>query len=130
MTLSEAYAIYRIATDIALAIDKLIRKFWIFVLWRRKVRVIDVLEAIQKASEDPTIRNAMLSVPHSRQLLDEIDRNRRDLNEFADAFRRVTRPMKLMLYQAKIVAEETADEALREQFREDYVSEQIGRAHV
>ncbi len=120
---TDAYATYRATRKILTALDKLIRVFWIFVLWRRKVKVIDVLRAIQLVTDDPTIRNALLSVPYSRQLIENIDAHRRDLDEFAKAFTKVTRPMKLMLYEARILVDERRRESLREQFRADYVEQ-------
>ena len=122
-TFTEAYAAYTAARKILITLDKLIRVFWVFVLWRRKVKVVDVLRAIQLVTDDPTIRNALLSVPHSRQLIENIDAHRRDLDDFAKAFAKVTKPMKRMLYEARILLDERRLESLREQFRADYVEQ-------
>ena len=100
-------------TKILAGIDKLIRIFWIFVFWRRKVRVYDAMKALHRAGKDPDIRKALESVKHGRYVIEAIDSNSARLKDFAVAYGALDSTLKQMLHKAKKCAAECKQVAER-----------------
>ena len=100
-------------TAILTGIDKLIRIFWVFVFWRRKVRVYDAMKLLHRAGRDKEIRKAITSVRHAKYIMDAIDSNSADLKRFASAYGILDRTLKQMLYETKLIAIERKREAER-----------------